>query len=77
MDLEAEKVKRDQRLKTKRERIGVPPSAASEVVTPVAPSEHISAEKERKPKEKMRRAKGASAKRKLDESASEQSTGTQ
>ncbi len=73
MDLEGEKKKRDQRLKEKRDRITVGGSIVPE------PALQATAEVEEveKPKEKVRAAKGAAAKRLRDESASERSTGTE
>ena len=73
MDLESEKTKRDQRLKTKRERISVDTSTAGESARSVVPQ----VKDEVKPKEEIQRAKGASGKRRRDESALEKSTGTE
>jgi hypothetical protein len=72
IDLEGEKKKRDQRLKEKRERISVAGSVAQQP-TPQAPHGE---KDEKKPKEEVRAAKGAAAKRLKDESLSESSSGT-
>ena len=72
MDLASERAKRDQRLKEKRERISVELAVPS---TP-APEAIAAPEKaERKPKEEMQSAKGAAAKRRKDESESQESIG--
>lgn len=73
MDLKAEKVKRDQRLKTKRERISVDTGAQNAPV----PSASIAAERAVKPKEEINAARRAAAKRLKDESLSQASTGTE
>jgi len=71
MDIVSEKAKRDRRLKEKRERISVESSVSSEPVADTAPR----AKDEAKPKEEMQSAKGAAAKRRKDESESQESIG--
>lgn len=73
MDLKAEKAKRDQRLKEKRERISVESPVSGEPTADTAPR----AKDESKPKEKIRDARGAAAKRLKDESESQESIGTE
>src|SRR3989344_4550777 len=72
MDIVSEKAKRDRRLKEKRERISVESSVSSELVADTAPR----AKDEAKPKEEMQSAKGAAAKRRKDESESQESIGS-
>ena len=73
MDLGAEKIRRDQRLKAKRDRISVEGSVAAQ---PTVNAPH-GADDEVQPKDEIKSAKGAAAKRLKDESLSESSTGTE
>ncbi|MBI4086389.1 50S ribosomal protein L32 [Candidatus Kaiserbacteria bacterium] len=72
MDLEAEKAKRDRRLKEKRERIGVETGAEHQP----APVPAVETKDEKQPKEKARKARGAAAKRLKDESLSQSEIGS-
>ena len=77
MDLAAEKTKRDQRLKEKRERISVDAGVPNE---PAPASREIAegTKSEEKSKNKSpRKARGAAAKRLKDESESQSSSGTE
>lgn len=76
MDLEGEKAKRDARLRAKRERIGVDTGAMDASPAGGAPEAPRALADEAAPKEKMRKARGAAAKRLKDESLSQGESGT-
>ncbi len=73
MDLETEKRKRDARLKERRESMKVSTAGSG---APTAPEKVRTTKEELPSKDEPRVAKGASAKRKKDESLSGSSTGT-
>ena len=72
MDLAAEKTKRDQRLKEKRERISVNAGTPNEP----APASREVVEEAKSENKTPRKARGAAAKRLKDESESQSSSGT-